>query len=34
VIGKGSVVGANAWLMQSIPPYSKIMGSALDRVEA
>lgn len=26
VIGKGSVIGANVWLMESVPPGSKIMG--------
>jgi serine O-acetyltransferase len=26
VIGRGSVVGANVWLMESVPPGTKIMG--------
>ncbi len=26
VIGRGSIVGANVWLMASVPPNSKIMG--------
>ncbi len=26
VIGSGSVIGANVWLMQSVPPGTKIMG--------
>lgn len=26
VIGRGSVIGANAWLMESVPPGTKIMG--------
>lgn len=26
VIGRGSVIGANVWLMESIPPGTKIMG--------
>lgn len=28
VIGRGSTIGANAWLMDSVPPGSKIMGRA------
>jgi serine O-acetyltransferase len=26
VIGKGSVIGANAWLLESVPPGTRIMG--------
>lgn len=26
VIGRGAVIGANAWLMESVPPGTKIMG--------
>lgn len=26
VIGRGSVIGANVWLMESVPPGTKIMG--------
>jgi len=26
VIGRGSVIGGNVWIMQSVPPHSKIMG--------
>lgn len=26
VIGRGSIIGANAWLMKSVPPGTKIMG--------
>jgi serine O-acetyltransferase len=30
VIGKGSVIGANAWLMQSVAPGTRIMGRQSD----
>lgn len=30
VIGRGSVIGANAWLMQSVPPGTRIMGRQSD----
>jgi serine O-acetyltransferase len=26
VIGRGSVIGANAWLLESVPPLTRIMG--------
>jgi serine O-acetyltransferase len=26
VIGRGSVIGANAWLLESVPPFTRIMG--------
>ena len=26
VIGRGSVIGGNVWIMQSLPPHSKIFG--------
>ncbi|MCY0875601.1 MAG: serine O-acetyltransferase [Firmicutes bacterium] len=31
VIGKGSVVGSNAWITKSIPPYSKVLYNAENR---
>ncbi len=30
VIGKGSVVGGNVWLTESVPPHSKVLNAPLD----
>jgi len=33
VIGRGSVVGGNVWLVRSVPPHSKVFGRAREQGE-